>query len=88
MSCAQRLYELATEKEELSTQVSLTTRPLLRQLDQMHSSSASQAAEWERQERALLERVREVTARAERAELALEDAKRTRMGNVFIIIAK
>ena len=75
----QRIHELTTEKEELSTQVSLATRPLLRQLEQLHSASSTQATDWERQERALFDRIREVSARAERAERALENSKHLRI---------
>ena len=82
----QRIHELTTEKEELSTQVSLATRPLLRQLEHLHSASSTQATDWERQEHTLHERIRDVSARAERAERALEDSKRLGIHFVAIII--
>lgn len=72
----QRLQEAESRNEELSQSVSLATRPLLRQIENLQHTHRSQSATWERVEQNLAERLSEtqslLAAATERERLALE----------------
>ncbi|XP_062507855.1 TATA element modulatory factor-like isoform X2 [Corticium candelabrum] len=72
----QRLQEAESRNEELSQSVSLATKPLLRQIENLQHTHRSQSAAWERVERNLTERLSEtqslLATATERERLAVE----------------
>uniref|UniRef100_A0A8C5YZU8 TATA element modulatory factor 1 n=1 Tax=Marmota marmota marmota TaxID=9994 RepID=A0A8C5YZU8_MARMA len=84
----QRLQEAENRNQELSQSVSSTTRPLLRQIENLQATLGSQTSSWEKLEKSLSERLAEsqtlLAAAVERERAATEEllAIKTQMSSV------
>lgn len=84
----QRLQEAENRNQELSQNVSSTTRPLLRQIENLQATLGSQTSSWEKLEKNLSDRLGEsqtlLAAAVERERAATEEllANKTQMSSV------
>ncbi|XP_008825360.1 TATA element modulatory factor isoform X2 [Nannospalax galili] len=84
----QRLQEAENRNQELSQSVSSTTRPLLRQIENLQATLGSQTSSWEKLEKTLSDRLGEsqtsLAAAVERERAATEEllANKTQMSSV------